>query len=661
MTIPEESRSVNPAVPAGVWHRRVLQAPALAAWVPGTVDMLAGQPAMPALRGLQTEPGGGWSVEEFVAADRLPLTAYLTNSAAPVWVFVSIVQQCLTGLIALHQCGLWHGAICPRTLLVDPSGQVVLAGCGAAAEAPEWGEGLAGLNQAPPLPQSLAAADLRDLGRVFRGVLGGDPDVKMTTSRPDIAPLVAEWIDWLADPAPGREPAGAAQAETIFTEIRTGRAGWRPWRVQSELPPEIGEHQSPALTEEERIRLARRFRLGHGTGSEWGAPLLFGTILLALLAGGAWVLHHFVTAPAEEKALPADVAAEQARAGPILLKDEDPALFMASGGDTEPVPETAAAIEGLMEATRAKGGIFPDWAAELQRQREARGKAAKAETAPPGTGVPWLSDPLIFPPIGKPATGRGPADYYLVWRTRNIVLTVEESRTLQSAILRTARYCGVRVLAWTVLPNQAAAVLRVPERQPLTDEKLHRRIAILRGENTAVDILAKVNAKLKDGDPDGAEQKRREWTASMGSVEAFFTVIKTVPIVPKEVLGGAPLWQAAAVYLSVLDPDTLEVLQAAGIVDTASVRSRMAESPSAWPTCSLTAAMLNYGPALRAVSVLMQRNPQASRPLPSKEELLGTLSAYRRYTGDLPPEKPAPATPPPPASGAEPPPPPAGH
>ncbi len=192
MTIPEESRSENPAVPAGIWHRRVLQAPALAAWVPSALEVLAGQPAMPALRGLQTEPGGGWSVEEFVASDRLPLAAYLTKSAAPVWVFVAIVQQCLTGLISLHKCGLWHGAIGPRTLLVDPSGQVVLAGWGAAAEAPAWGEGVAGPNKSPQLPQSLAAADLRDLGRIFRGVLGGDPNVKMTASRPDIAPLMAE-------------------------------------------------------------------------------------------------------------------------------------------------------------------------------------------------------------------------------------------------------------------------------------------------------------------------------------------------------------------------------------------------------------------------------------------------------------------------------------
>jgi hypothetical protein len=82
------------------------------------------------------------------------------------------------------------------------------------------------------------------------------------------------------------------------------------------------------------------------------------------------------------------------------------------------------------------------------------------------------------------------------------------------------------------------------------------------------------------------------------------------------------------------------VLQAAAIVDTAAVRGKLAGVASAWPLCGLRAALHNYGPSLRAISVLMQKNPQASLPLPLKEEILKSLVAYRRYLGDLPPEPP---------------------
>ncbi len=647
MTIPEESKVENTSAPAGVWHRRLFQAPAGAPWVPDALSKLAGQPATPALRLLQAEPGG-WSVEEFVAADRLPLTTYLTKTSAPVWIFVSIVQQCLTGVIALHDQGIWHGAISPRSILVDPSGNVTLAGCGANHEAPAWIESVAVFNTAPPLQHSLAVADLRDLGRAFRAVLGGDADVKMTESRPDVAPLVAEWIDWLADPAPGREPDSASQAETIFTDIRTGRSGWRPWRTESELPPEINpadEHQPPAPTEKERIRLARRIRLGHGMGMEWRGPLVFGLITLSLLSGGAWFLHHFLSERAKDKPDPASLTLAPPQGTPVngTLYDES-GDFSASGGDIEPVMDTAENIIKLLKSLSEKAEEFPDWEKELERQREERERVAKGEA--PGKPGQWLYEPEIFPPMGTASPGREPGDYYLVWRTQNVILTAGESRTLQSAILRSARYCGVRILAWTVLPNHAAVVLRVPPRGLLADEKLERRIAILRGEKKAAEIIASVNAKLKAGDQEGADRERLAWSASMGSAIGFYSVTKTVPVMAPGILGKAALWQAKPLHLSLLNPDSPDLPRAAAIVDTAAMKSRLVESASAWPTSSLTAAMLDYGPALRAISVLMQRNPQASLPLPPKEDLANSLRSYRRFLGDLPPEPPAPDPPP---------------
>lgn len=125
----------------------------------------------------------------------------------------------------------------------------------------------------------------------------------------------------------------------------------------------------------------------------------------------------------------------------------------------------------------------------------------------------------------------------------------------------------------------------------------------------------------------------------MGSAAGFFSVIKTVVVVDAAALQGRPLWQEKPLHLSLLNPDEPEeVLQAGGIVDTAALKGQLVEVASAWPLCGLRAAMHNYGPALRAISVLMQRNPQTSMPVPLKEELFNSLTSYRRYLGDLPEE-----------------------
>lgn len=616
---------------------------------------LTGTPALPPLRGLMPHTDGSWSVEEYHTPAQVPLAEFLTRSAAPVWVFVSIVQQCLAGLGTLHRQGFRHGAIGPATLLVNASGHVVLAGPGT-GEPWEIAETADPMHAAaiPALPHWLVVDDLRDLGRTFRTVLGGNADERLTVTRTDIAPLMAEWMDWLADPEPDRAALNTQQAETIFNEIRTGRPGWRPWKFESALPPAVEDQShTPAETEQQKRRRLRVARMSHGSGFEWRGIAIAGLIVIALLAGGSWLLIQFFNKkkaevlPLAGGEVPA-IHAEQS----LQLLDDGPGIFDLSGGDIEPVTGTESLIAKLGEAAmKSAPPPSPEWEKELDLREEDAKLLAKAETPAPREDLQFLYEPVIFPEVGQPAPGREPGDYYLVWRTEKFVLTQDETRAVQSALLRAARYCGVRIMAWTVLPNQAAVVLRVPPRRPVSDEKLERRIAVLRGETAATSVTAQINAKLKTGDHPGAEQIRRTWAASMGSAAGFFSVIRTVPVVAAEALGGRTLWAAKPHHLRLLHPNEPELQRAAVIVDTAAARGRLTESPHQWPFCSLTAAMLNYGPALRAISVLMQRNPRADLPVPPKEDLLNALRNYRRLLGDLPKE-PLAVTPALPNSGA---------
>lgn len=639
------------AMPAGgKWVRRVFHAPLRGEWVPVSLSRMRDAPSLPVFRGLRLEADGHWTVEEWLPDGLQPLAAFLTNSAASVWVFVSLVQQALAGLSRLHSHGFQHGAISPETILCDASGNTLLASCAGGLIPPDWST-TPGAGPTPPsLCGALALTDLRDLGRSFRAVLGGDSDARISASRPDIAPLLAGWIDWLAEPPEGREPESAAQAEVIFGEIRTGKPGVRPWQTKADLPPELSglDTWQPAEPDEtERARRRRLARLAHGSGLETRGLYLLGLVILAVLAGGAWLLNHFVLEKKKEADKTAGdssieiPAASDGKPGRVLkLPDDLLDMFSASGGDVEPLPETEGVIGDLMVLLKGEfKGSLP-WEEELEAQKKERERIAAGENPESvyAERGPFLYESPIFPSMGQPSSGRGPGDFYLVWRTAHIVLTPEESMTLQSAILRAARYCGVRVMAWTVLPNQAAVVLRVNPPHPLSDELLARRISILRGEKTAARVTAEINARLKAGDPEGATKARLTWTASMGSAAGFFSVIKTVPLVPPAVLQGRPLWQEKALHFSVLNPAKPELLQAAAIVDNAAAKARLVEAANAWPLCSLKAALVNYGPALRSISVLMQRNPQTSLPVPTREELNNALRNYRRYLSDLPPE-----------------------
>jgi hypothetical protein len=122
----------------------------------------------------------------------------------------------------------------------------------------------------------------------------------------------------------------------------------------------------------------------------------------------------------------------------------------------------------------------------------------------------------------------------------------------------------------------------------------------------------------------------------MGSAAGFYSVIRTVPIVDPVLIKGYPLWEQKPLRFAILDPDTPDLLRTAAIIDTAALTGKLVDRASAWPLCSLAAAMHHYGPALRAISVLLQKDPQASLPLPPQEELTQSLRSYRQFLGDLP-------------------------
>ncbi len=617
-------------MPSGVWHRRILHVPFSPGELPSVLEKLPEIAAVPPFREPRQEADGRVSVEEFRHPELLTLNDFLSRAAAPLWVFVSIVEQSLEGLEQLHVNGWWHGALSAETLLVHPAGQVLLTHP-AGVPFEEGGR------------KAAVARDLRDLALVFRQVLGGDPDRPMTVSRPDIAPMVAEWVDWLAAPAPGREPQSAAKAAAVFSDVRAGRAGLRPWQTGADLSrtAKVEAPKDPLLmTPEQRAKLRRAAARAHGTDTGTLKQFIMLTIIIVLL-GGAVVVTNFYfadkanTAVAPEQTPPQMPGGLGAAGGGAQLSDETSDLFIPSGEDSEPLADTGESIRDLMKIMGVEERVSDEeWKALMAKFGLQPRREGVKQTFTGNFG--YVKE--ILPAVGQESPGREPGDYYLVWRTNRIVLTPEESAALQSALLRCARFCGVRVLAWTVLPNQAAAVVRVPERPRfyVTDEKLARRIAILQGDKMKGEVIAAVNARLKAGDPAGADGIRRQWTSRMGTAAGFYNEVKGVAVVDPALLPGVALWEEAPLHLRVLNPEADELFKAVSTVDTAAIRAELATTPSEWPLTGLRAAMHNYAPALRATFAVMNQSPRMAHHVPRKQEMMDALIAYRQFLHDLP-------------------------
>lgn len=618
------------------WARRLFLVPPRAKWLPVALEKVLGTPGQPAMRHLKQEESGEWSIEECQKPGYVPLAEFLTEPAATIWAFVSVAQQSLTALSTLHEAGLGHGNLTLATLLVDRTGNVVLAGPGLRQLA--YGEENSGAESPPALPTAVACDDLRNLGRVLREVICGNPDAKVTATRPEIGPMVAAWIDWLASPPLGRAARSAVHASTVLNDLRMGKRDHKPW----EDAEEAHSYVLCSSSKDKELK-ARKIGAGLVDGNKGGGNLrsaLISIVTFAALLGGSIFAINYCF---EDKKIDAP---QQSPIGGLTGPGTPPGVeldFDAIASGYDPSTVSLEVIDKLMSSLpeiKGVGTSLTDWAKKLEEQRAAT-RTSENAALPPGKGdaanePEWLYTPDVLPITGQPSSGRAPGDYYIVWRTHQFILTQEECWALQRAIIKSAGYCGVQLISWTVLPNQAGVVVRVPPLQPISDETLLRRIALLRGEKVAKGVEEQLLAAGKDGKTAGADKVRLQWNASIGSAAGFLSVVRSVRVVSKEALGNIPLWKLKPSRMHFLQPDTNQILNAAGIIDTASIRAKLAASAGDWPFCGFAAAQRKYKGSLYGVAVLMQPNPYRSLAPATKEELLSALDLWRRYLVDFP-------------------------
>lgn len=102
-----------------------------------------------------------------------------------------------------------------------------------------------------------------------------------------------------------------------------------------------------------------------------------------------------------------------------------------------------------------------------------------------------------------------------------------DKEVLRKMIRKVSLFCGIEVLTYCIMGNHFHILIRVPEREELTDSELVSRFACLYPEPTKYQLLSPqmLKRKLQAGGEE-AEALRQKYLARMGDLSHFMKLLK---------------------------------------------------------------------------------------------------------------------------------------
>ncbi|MBX7121192.1 MAG: transposase [Opitutaceae bacterium] len=123
----------------------------------------------------------------------------------------------------------------------------------------------------------------------------------------------------------------------------------------------------------------------------------------------------------------------------------------------------------------------------------------------------------------------GEAVYHCMTRTVNGERMIDDvgKEVLRKQLWQISDYCGVQVVTYALLSNHFHVLVRVPQKQPLSDEELLRRYNVLYPKPTRFQTtrLEVIRAQLAENGPDAIAWRKRQ-EALMGDVSQFMKLLK---------------------------------------------------------------------------------------------------------------------------------------
>lgn len=129
----------------------------------------------------------------------------------------------------------------------------------------------------------------------------------------------------------------------------------------------------------------------------------------------------------------------------------------------------------------------------------------------------------------KIAAEEGPAVYHCVTRTVNGEWLFDDPAkdVLRKQLWQVADYCGVQVVTYNILSNHFHVLVRVPQREAITDAELLRRYSVLYPRPTRYQAarLEIIRAELRHDGPEAIAWRKRQ-LALMGDVSQYMKLLK---------------------------------------------------------------------------------------------------------------------------------------
>jgi len=206
-------------------------------------------------------------------------------------------------------------------------------------------------------------------------------------------------------------------------------------------------------------------------------------------------------------------------------------------------------------------------------------------------------------------TGDGESYYHLISRIvdRQRLFDDGERERFRRQMRAVEAFCGVQVLTYAILGSHWHILLRVPQRQPVSDAELVRRLGFIYEQAVVSQVAAELEHCRATGQDHRAEVLKAGYVCRMYDLSQFMKTLKqrvTMSYNRRHDRTG-PLWEGR--FKSLLIEGTRRALwTVAAYIDLNAVRAGMVEDPAAYRFCGFGEAMAGHARARAGLVRVMQ-------------------------------------------------------
>ena len=230
--------------------------------------------------------------------------------------------------------------------------------------------------------------------------------------------------------------------------------------------------------------------------------------------------------------------------------------------------------------------------------------------------------------------GGAVAVYHCMTRTVNgeMLFKDREKEMLRKMLWQVADFSGVEILTYCVMSNHFHVLVRVPEKEKLTDAELMRRYKVLYPKPTKYQTASTkvMEEKLKEG-VDEAEAIRRKLLARMADVSEFMKTVKQRFSVwfNRNHRRYGTLW--ADRFKSVLVEGSGNPLQImAAYIDLNPVRANIVEDPKGYRFCGYAEAVAGEKRAKLGLAFIWADSLKLKKMKDGSHSFKEVLAAHRQ-------------------------------